>query len=321
MNLLPRFVTHNALLKLLAFVGAVFLWAIVPGAPQGGETLTNVPVRVQVADLDWVQAAPPDPGEVQVRLSGPTREIIRLAREGTTIRVPVDRITSADTMVVLRRDWVALTGAPSVIVEEVVPGAVRLQLEPASSGALPFNIRTTGRLPAGFALAAPLGVNPPLARVRGPTRLVSQLEGISLMPLDLTEIDESGIFDLLVDTAGLGNVLVTPQRASVALRVEPAVERLLGTVPIEVMDAPSYPLLLQPDSADIRVIGAAARLAGANVGAMRLAVDGRLLEGMETGESRTVPLTVRDVPALLAALPGVDSVTVLRSVPEGGMRR
>ena len=52
MSFVPRVLTHNASLKLLAFVGAVFLWAIVPGSSQGGEVLSDVPVRVQVASHD-----------------------------------------------------------------------------------------------------------------------------------------------------------------------------------------------------------------------------------------------------------------------------
>ncbi|UCC26989.1 MAG: hypothetical protein JSU98_07750 [Gemmatimonadales bacterium] len=320
MNLLPRFVTHNASLKLLAFVLAVFLWAIVPGAPQAGETLTDVPVRVQVADPDWVQAAPPEPAEVQVRLSGPTREIVQLAREGTTIRVTVDRISSPDTTVALRRDWVALTGAPGVIVEEVAPGAIRLQLEPAKSGALPFEIRTRGALPAGMALAAPLAATPPLARVRGPTRLVDELETIPLLLLNLGGIDESGIFDLPVDTSGLGSVLVTPQRASVSVQVEPAVERTRVGVPVEVADGPDYNLLLEPDTTEIRIFGASGRLAVANLAGIRAVVDGRLLQEMEPGQSRRVPLGLREVPFLLTAVAGADSVTVIRPLGERGMR-
>lgn len=316
MSVVPRFVTHNASLKLLAFVGAVFLWAIVPGAPQGGETLTDVPVRVQVADLDWVQATPPEPAQVQVRLSGPTREIIRLAREGTTIRVPVDRVSSPDTLVTLRRDWVVLAGAPGVVVEEVVPGAVQLQLEEATSRALPWSVPTTGQLPAGFALAAQLGVTPPLARVRGPSRLVTSLESISLTPLDLSGIRTSGIFELPVDTSGLGNVLVTPQRASVGVRVEPAVERRISALTIEVADAPAFDVLVEPEASDLRVVGASARLNAAELNRLRLAVDGRLLSGMQPGQSRRVPLGVLEVPELVVATPVLDSVTVIR--PLGG---
>ena len=269
MSVLPRFLTHNASLKLLAFVGAVVLWAIVPGSTEGGEILSDVPVRVQVADVDWVQAGLPEPEEVQVRLSGPTREIIRLAREGTTIRVPVDRVTGPDSLVALRRDWVVLAGSPGVVVEEVVPAAVQLRFEEARSSAVPFELNTVGRLGGDLALAALPAVNPTVARVRGPARLVDSLDNLPLAPLDLGEIESSGIVELAVDTSGLGGLLITPLRASVGVRVEPSAERRLSGLTVEVRNDPGFSLLLQPDSGDVRIVGAPSRLTGSPLGQAR----------------------------------------------------
>lgn len=317
MSVIPRFITHNASLKILAFVGAVFLWAIVPGSTEGGEILSDVPVRVQVADMEWVQAGPPEPAEVQVRLSGPTREIIRLAREGTMIRVPVDRVTSADTLVALRRDWVVLAGSPGVVVEEVLPAAVQLRFEEARSSAVPFDLTTVGRLPGNLALVAPPAVNPTVARVRGPARLVDDLDAMPLEPLELGEVESSGIVELAVDTTGLGGVLVTPLRVSVGVRVERSAERRLGGVAVRVRNDPGFTVLLEPDSVGIRVSGAPARLTGSPLGAMGLAVDGRLFDDLLPGESRRVPVGVVGVPELLTAAPVPDSVTVIRPLGAG----
>lgn len=320
MKLVPRIITHNASLKLLAFVGAVVLWAVVPGEPQGGEVLSDVPVRVQVADLAWVPAAAPEPAVVQVRISGPTREIIRLAREGTSVRVPLDRITSTDTVITLRRDWVVLAGAPGVVVEEVAPGAVRLQFEEALSKAVPLVVPTTGQLPPGLALAAPLGVTPVLARVRGPSRLVEPLEAVSVEPLDLGGIRASGILEIAVDTAGLGGLLVTPGTASVGVRVEAAAAQLLTGLPVELMSDPGYPLIMDPSTADVRVSGAPGRLAASPLGRLRVVVDAGLALGLAPGESLRLPVRVLDVPSLLSATPVPDSVTLVRRLVSGRER-
>lgn len=317
MSVLPRFLTHNASLKLLALVGAIFLWAIVPGSTEGGQILSDVAVRVQVADPEWVQAGPPDPATVQVRLSGPTREIIRIAREGTTLRVPVERVTGPDTLVTLRRDWVALAGSPGVVVEELVPAAVRIAFEEAGSKAVPLTLTTRGSLPGDVALAAELGVNPVVARVRGPVRLLEELDSIPLLPLDLSEIRTSGIVERAVDTTGLGGLLVSPQRASVGVRVEPAAERRLSGLPVEVVNDPGFTVLFRPDSADVRLVGAPARLTGSGLGGIRVAVDGRLVSGLEPGESRRVSLAVVGLPDLLTARPVPDSVTVIRPLGSG----
>jgi YbbR domain-containing protein len=321
MSFVPRFITHNASLKLLALVGAIFLWAIVPGDPQGGETLTDVPVRVQVADLDWVASGPPEPSRVQVRLTGPTREIIRLAREGAMVRIPVERVASPDTIVSLRRDWVVLPGTAGILVEEVVPGTVRLQFEEARSRSLPLTVRTTGRLRDELALAAPLGVTPAVARVRGAARLVDGLESIPLRPIDMAQIQESGILDVPVDTAGIGGVLVTPQRASVGVRVERAVEEVLDSVEVEVADPPGYALVVEPAAVAVTLRGAGSRMAVALQDGVRPVVARGLVLGMAPGDSRRVPVELLGLPELVRARVQPDSVTVSRPGDGEGMRR
>lgn len=321
MSFVPRFIAHNASLKFLALVGAVILWAIVPGDPQGGETLGDIPVRVQVADLDWVPAGPPEPARVQVRLSGPTREIIRLAREGAMVRIPVERVSSPDTTVTLRRDWVVLPGTAGVLVEEVVPGTVRLQFEQARSRSLPLQVRTIGALPGDLALAAPIGVVPAVARVRGAARLVDPLEFIPLRQVDLSGIRESGILQVPVDTAGMGSVLVTPQQASVGIRVERAVEEVLDSAVVEVSDPPSYTLVIEPESVAVRIRGAASRMAAALGDGVRPAVARALVLGMAPGDTRRVPLEILGLPDLVQGRAEPDSVTVTRPAEGEGMRR
>lgn len=316
MSVFPRIITHNFSLKLLALAGAVVLWAIVPGDPQGGEVISDVPVRIQVADLDWVQQGSAIPASVQVRLSGPTREIIRLARQGTVVRVPVDRVSSPDTVIALRRDWVSLAGAPGVVVEELLPGAVQVSFEEARSAAVQLDLPLYGRLPANLALAAAPAISPSVARVRGPARLVDRLSGIPLEPLDLSTVGESGIIEVAVDTTGLGGLLVSPLSASVGLRVEPAAERRLSRLPVTVLGGTGMTVLFQPDSVDVRVGGAPARLSASPMGGIRPVVDGRLLAGLAPGESRRVPLGVVGLPELVTAIPVPDSVTVVR--PVGG---
>lgn len=312
----PGFVTHNASLKLLALVGAIFLWAIVPGTPDGTETLSNIPVRVQVGDPDWLVAGAPEPSGVTIRVSGPTREIIRLAREGTSIRVPLDEVGSADTVVGLRRDWVVLAGSPGVVVEEIVPGSVRMRFEQAASEAFPILVRTRGSLPDDLALAFPLGTTPGVVRVSGPARIVNDLDAVPTLPVDLSSVEGSGRIEVPLDTAGLGDALITPQAVSVGIRVTGVAERRLLGRGVEVEGSPDFEPILDPPEIDVLMRGAPGRLDAAGFGSVRVVVDARLLSGMTSGESRRVPVAVLGVPDLLRAVPVTDSVQVVR--PLGG---
>jgi hypothetical protein len=104
----PRILRRNWPLKAAAFALAVVLWALVRADPSRRSDIFSIPVHAEIGDEGWTLAADPDPGTVEVRLRGPISDLIRLAREGTTLEIPLDSVASADTLVPLRRDWVRL---------------------------------------------------------------------------------------------------------------------------------------------------------------------------------------------------------------------
>ena len=116
---------HNWRLKLSALGLSVFLWALVQGEPSNQEIFASVPVTVEVADTGWTTSGAPNPSTVELRLGGPAREIIRLAREGTSIRIPVGSVGSQDTVIVLRREWVELGQRSGLSVESMSPSTIR----------------------------------------------------------------------------------------------------------------------------------------------------------------------------------------------------
>ena len=122
---------RNWRLKLSALGLSVFLWALVQTEPTNPETLPSVPVRVQIADTGWTTSGAPTPATVELELAGPAREIIRLAREGASLRIPIEAVGSRDTTVSLRREWVQLGQRSGLTVESVSPASVQLSFEPA----------------------------------------------------------------------------------------------------------------------------------------------------------------------------------------------
>lgn len=315
MSLLPRFVTHNVMLKAAALVAAVFLWVIAPGDRTQQESLTSVPVRVQVADLDWTTAEPPFPSEVEVRISGPAREIIQLARDGAAVRVPVESVTGSDTTVTLRRDWVTLGGTSGLVVEEILPGSVQLSFEPVSATALVVNLRTEGTLPEDVALASAIQVTPSVVRARGPARVLDARDSLPTLPVDLGAVTSSGIRTVAVDTSGLGTTLLDPREVQVAFRVDDAVERSLPAVPVRLVGPGEAEYQVEPDSLPIRLRGAQVRFQSADLSAVSFEVDTRDLGLLEVGERRRVAVTPAGIPELIRPVLMSDSVTVFR--PEG----
>lgn len=315
MSLFPSFVTHNVMLKIAALVAAVFLWVIAPGDRTQQESLTSVPVRVQVADVDWTIAGSPLPAEVEIRVSGPAREIIQLARERAAVRVPVETVSGADTSVTLRRDWVTLGGTSGLVVEEILPGSVQLSFEPVSSTALVVNLRTSGALPEDVALASDIQVTPSVIRARGPGRVLDALDALSTLPIDLNSVTSSGIRTVPVDTSGLGTTLLDPREVQVAFRVDEAIERDLPAVPVRLVGPGAVEYRVEPESLPMTITGAEVRFQTADLSTISFDVDTGDIGLLEVGERRRVAVSVAGVPDLLRPVLMSDSVTVFR--PEG----
>jgi hypothetical protein len=312
----PRIVHRNWRLKLAALGLASVLWALVRTEPTTGVDVFTIPVRAQVGDLDWVLLGEPDPATVQVRLRGPTEDLIRLARAGTTLRVPLDRVTSADTVVQLRRDWVVL-GSTGVVVEDIAPATVRLALQPTLTATVPLRVATRGTLPGTLALSTPVALDPPTVSVRGPAHRVRGLDSVSVGPLDLGDLSESGVHPLPVDTTGLGDLAVEPLAAAAVVHLEPAVERMLSEVPVVVEvpsdgGASSAAFVVAPAAIEVRLSGARTPVSAAREEDVRAVVPWEAARAVPPGEARVLPIELHGVPALVRAFSEADSVRVER---------
>lgn len=301
MALTPRALIHNWRLKLSALGLSVLLWALVQSEPRESQTVGSVPVVIDVADTAWTVAGEVQPGEVELRLSGSTGEIIRLSRAGTVLRIPIAHVGSRDTLVTLRRDWVVLGEGSSLAVESVYPSAVRVHFEPAVARMVPIALRTTGSLSSRLALASPIGVTPQLARVRGPSERVETLDSVLLRPLQLREVRGSGVVELAMDSVGVAGLRVSPATVTVGIRVEERLERTLSG--IEVQAQAGYgrsALTVTPASVEVVLVGARTLLTAVDPQDVRAWVDPELLRDMAPGEERRVPYRVEGIPALVA---------------------
>jgi len=318
----PRLLTENWHLKLAALGLSVFLWALVQTEPLSQETFSAVPVSVVVTDTAWSLSGSPSPPTVELRLGGPAREIIRLAREGTSLRVPVSSVGSRDTSIVVQREWVQLGPRAGVTVESVSPPVIGLTFEPAASATVPLVLRTEGELRTNLALSSPLVMSPESVSVRGPESTLRRLDALPLTPFDLREVVESGVFRLTVDTSGLGGVVVDPPEAELGVSIEPREERVLTDVPVRtdvgVSGEGTAELSVEPATVGLRIVGARTLLTAMDLSLIHVMVAPESMGGLLPGEMRLVRLEVEGLPPLITAYPSTETVTVQRGSEERG---
>ncbi len=312
MSVLPATVTRNWTLKLAAIGLSVFLWAVVRAEPPDREVVTDVPILVQIGDLDWREAAPPEPATVQVSFVGPAGEIIRLDRQSAAVRIPLEAVSTGDTTVTLRRDWVVFDGAGSLVVDDVVPSTVTIHLERTVVRAIPVTVPTVGRPRTGFALAGPLSVSPTVVRVRGTEGELAQVDSIRAQPVDLTGLSASTRRVASLDTTGLEGLSFTAD-IEVTIPIEEALDRPLPPIDIEVEGSDATGLEITPTSLPLTVRGPDTRTARADLSQLRLIVSSESVRDVRPGESRRVPFRVDGiVDPFLQVIMATDSVTVRR---------
>jgi hypothetical protein len=316
-----RVLLHNWHLKLAALGLAVFLWALVQTEPLSQESFAGVPIAVEMLDSSWTLARPPSPATVALQLGGPAGEIIRLARDGATLRVPISSVGSRDTIVALQSEWVDLGGRSRVTVEGVSPLTARMEFEPAVARNVYVSIPLQGELPADVALASLPVATPSTVVVRGPESRIMGLDSVPLVPLDLGSVDESGSFPVAVDTVGLRGAVVRPATVTVDVRVEPLVERVVENVAVRAEPPPGQPeVTLTPATVQLRLEGPSTLVTSLALSRVGVSVDPESLRGLEPGEMRRVRIRVEGVPPLVTAVLSSDVATARRAdgLPGGG---
>ena len=306
---------RNWRLKLAALGLSVFLWALVQTEPRtSSESFQRVPVRIELTDTLWTLAGPPTPTEVELQLSGSSRDIIRLDREGTALNIPISQVGTPDTSVFLDRDWVELGQSTGLTVEFISPAMIEIVFEPTVTRTLPIATRVYGDLRENLALASSVGLAPVSVRVRGSESQVSQLDSIWLERFDLGTVEKSGVFSVAIDTVGLSGAFVFPDVVTMGLNVEDDIERVLQGFSVQ-FDAERIgaDVTIEPVVVEVRFSGPKSLVNTLDPSLLRVWVSPEDLEGILPGEERRVPLRLEGIPEFVTAVPETSAVTAKRA--------
>ncbi len=310
MGFLRGLVTQNLSLKLASLFLAVLLWTVHRAETRLRQSLTGVPVRVELADPAWALSEAPLPAEIEVVFNGTTRELLQLAVDRPVLNIPVDQVHQGDTIIFLRREWLRFPGQ-GVAVEGYQPSSVRLTFEPIQSRTVPLKATSAGALPAGLALSAPVSPDPRVIRVSGPESRVTALDSVRLEPVDLTIVERSGAYPVQVDTTGMGILNLSLSEADVIVQVEDQVRREVMGVPVVPSGGGGGRVVdVRPSVVSVLLFGARSSVDGVEEAGLRAVFPGNVILDLAEGDSIRVPVRVTGHSGLVVAVPGVDSVTV-----------
>lgn len=214
-------ITNNWVLKLTALGLAFLLWSALKAEAPLQTTIPDVPVTVVNRDPEWV-AQTPEPGTVDVVVSGPARELLRLSYDRPEVVVSIDKVADSVEVPVLKTSWVRFgSNADNTRAEDIRPATVRLVFDRVRSAMVPLAPRFTGKVGAGLELAGPVRVEPPEVRASGAAGRLAKLDSVRLPPIDLSQFTATDTQIVAIDTTGLG-LSFTPRQVRLIILIRPA---------------------------------------------------------------------------------------------------
>lgn len=215
--------TADWALKLTALALAFLLWTTVQ-ADAPGQWETDVPLRVQNSDADWVVADAPRPATVTVVFRGPYRELLRAASDRPEVIVPVDQVNDSVEVHVLRRNWVRMPpGTDNTEVSDFRPSTVRLTFDEVTTRLLPVAVQLTGTPAPGYELAGRMEIEPSAVRASGARRNLARIDTLRLESIDLGDRRAYDTLQLTIDTVGTG-LIISPRTVRVLVPIRPILD-------------------------------------------------------------------------------------------------
>ncbi len=309
MRRLWGWVAHNGQLKLAALALAVVLWTAARVDSPVRQTVTNVPVVVELDDDQWALSGTARPATVEVRVNGTTRDLLRLANDRPQVVVPIQDVRAGDSSLVIRREWVRFIEGAGIQVEDIQPSSVHLTFERMRTTTLPFTVHSRGEPAGGLAVASVLRPSPLEGAVTGPPARLEELSDIPLEQLDLARIDAPGVYAVRIDTSRLDGLRVDPEVVEISVRLDSAVQRVFTDVPVRI-EGDGQGMVADPDVVTVSVWGARSVLATVNPSDIRAIARVELVDSLSNDGELRFPLILEGLPQPSRAETATDSIRV-----------
>jgi hypothetical protein len=249
--------TANLPLKLTSLGLSVLLWLLAAGEEPASAL---VPVDLILRPPTGRTIVRTD-GPVRALVSGPRRELLKLATSPMRLTRALPDTTAADEVALeLTPGDLELPRGVDVHVQDVRPRALGVELDSTFQRVVP--VRAVVRLPPGTGhVLSAIAVVPGTVRLLGPRDAIQRIDSAQTLPLEIARADGPIEEILALDTSGFGRVRVLPAEVTVRIDLEAVGERTLTNVPVRLPSDLAAVARPERGTVDVRVRGASARLA------------------------------------------------------------
>ncbi len=269
MKKLLNFLLKNRWLKLLSLLLAVIAWVYVSRKTCKTDQAERVPLVCTVPGDKFILSSTSD--EVRLSLRGPTPAMNRLNKEDLAAEINVlekldDKLPDTSeapqpiTLLIEPSDIRNL--APNIVVTDIRPSRVTIQLDQMGQKRLTVEQKLTGEVKSGLRIHKAYPV-PKQVIGRGPKSILAQIDTIETLPVPISNLDAGKWLPSLalntklrlkgrqvVKSGGrtLDCLRLAPSTVVVWIEVVPEATKKISHVPVEVRGLPGFLYtLLTPD--------------------------------------------------------------------------
>ena len=268
---------------------AAVLWAAVAAEEP---TTQLVPVDLMVQPPEGRALTRPLP-TVKALYAGSARELIKLYASPPVITAIIpDTVTGSTYTLDLAPADLKLAEDAAVKPQDVQPRSIEVTLDALSRRLVPVVPRVTIRPDTGFAIVGGIALSPSSVLVRGPEAVLTHIDSVRTVPLEITSVREPIRRDVAIDTGALGVAQAVHKTVEISADVEAVSDRVLMDVPVQVR--PNHGWAAVPATVIVTLRGPTARVAGLSRDSVRV-----IAPALGGGRRETVQLQ-------LVTPPGVD---------------
>lgn len=207
-------IAANMPLKLLSILISIVLWFAVLGS-RNVEINKEVPIEIITPDELIVSNEVPD--KVSFRMSGP-KAFLRsiLNRKEDPIRINFSNAKAGVSTYRLFQDNIQVPMGVKVLT--VNPSSITVKLETVKHKEVPLRLVTKGTSAPGFNLSN-LTLTQDSIKLKGPESKISSLKEIATIPIDLSELTESGEKEVGLDFTGESGVMLDERAPTIKYEV------------------------------------------------------------------------------------------------------
>ncbi|MDX9703366.1 MAG: CdaR family protein [Candidatus Auribacterota bacterium] len=242
----------NIFLKMLSIVIAIGLWMYITNLVSKEKNFT-IPVEIQTAEnmISLSQTVE----QLNIYVKGPAKIIDELLVSDFRIYKDLSDVTHSGNITIPIED-LSMSLPNNITIERIFPRRITLNLDRIVEKEFKVNVVTIGKVPQGYVEIKEHRVNPTSIKLRGPERVIANIDTVDTKPIDISGLIWSKRFaKVALQEFVQGMALNSDKFVDVTVRIEEETETIaFSRIPVRVLEPVKTPFTASIGTSEAYVV-------------------------------------------------------------------